>query len=109
MYESSGLHFFRTTTGIQSRQHIFEELRLVLTFLTNLGIIKIFVFRLSSRREVLEKKAGKEILESPSLEFLANILAYNFDLTDEEDNTLGPLNRADIADFSLLITFLANC
>ena len=27
MYESSGSHFFRTTTGVQSRAYALEELR----------------------------------------------------------------------------------
>ena len=66
MYESSGSQFFRNTTGIQSGPDSFDESRFVMTFLTILGVIEILCrFRL-----VLEGKAGKEIPESSSLEFL---------------------------------------
>ena len=56
MYESPGSQFFITTTGIQSRLGAFDKLRLVMTFLSNLGVIEICNFRL-----VLEGKTGKEI------------------------------------------------
>ena len=65
MYESSGLQFIRTTTGIQSGPDTFDKSRLVMTFLTILGIIEI----LCSFRLVLEVKTGKKILESSRLEF----------------------------------------
>ena len=65
MYESSGSQFIRTTTGIQSGPDTFDESRLVMTFLTILGIIEI----LCSFRLVLEVKTGKKILESSRLEF----------------------------------------
>ena len=52
MYESSGSQFFRTTTNIQSGPDAFDESRLVITFLTTLGITEI----LCSFRLVLEKK-----------------------------------------------------
>ena len=57
IYESKVLQFFRTTTGIQSGPDAFDKLKLVMTFLTNLGITGIlcifWVF--------LEGEAGKEI------------------------------------------------
>ena len=56
---------------------------------------------------VLEGKTGKELPESSRLEFLEKILANNFDLSDAEDNTSGPLNRGGIADLPLLRTQLA--
>ena len=36
--KSSGSHFFRTTTGMQSGLEAFNESRLVMTFSTNLGV-----------------------------------------------------------------------
>ena len=66
MNESSGSQFFRTTTGIQSGPDTFDESRLVMTFLTILGVMDI----LCSFRLVLEGKTGKEIPESSRLEFL---------------------------------------
>ena len=60
MYESSCSQFFRTTTGIQSGSHAFYESRLVMIFLTILGVTKI----LCSFRLVLERKTGKEIHNS---------------------------------------------
>ena len=55
MYKSSGSHFFRTNTGIQSEANTFDESRLVMT---NLGVTEI----LPRFRLVLEAKAGKETL-----------------------------------------------
>ena len=105
MYESSGSQFFRTTTGIESGPDASDESRLVMTFLTILGVMEIlFSFRL-----VLEGKTGKEIPESSRLEFLEKFLANNFALSDAEDNTSGPLNRGGIADLPLLRTLLAIC
>ena len=66
--------FFRTTTGIQSRPGAFDESTLVMTFLTILGVMEI----LCSFRLVLEGKTGKDIPESPILEFLEKFLANNF-------------------------------
>ena len=103
MYGSSGSQFFRTTTGIQSGPDTFHESRLVMTFLTNLGVMDI----LCSFRLVLKGKTGKEIPESSRLEFLEKFLANNFVLSDVEDNTSGPLNRGGIADLPLLRTLLA--
>ena len=103
MNESSGSHFFRTTTGIQSGPDAFDESRFVMTFLTILGVMEI----LCSFRLVLEGKTGKEIPESSRFEFLEKILANNFALSDAEDNTSGPLNRGGIADLPLLRTLLA--
>ena len=102
MYESSGSQFFRTTTGIQSGPYAFDESRYLMTFLTILGVMDILCcFRL-----VLEGKTGKEIPESPRLEFLEKFLAKIFALSDAEDDTSGPLNRGGIADLALLRTLL---
>ena len=104
MLESSGLQFFRTTTGIQSGSDAFHESRFVMTFLTIFGVAKICIFRL-----VLKGKTGKEIPESSRLESLGKFLANNFALSDAEDNTFRPLNRGGIADLLLLRTLLAIC
>ena len=90
-------------TGIRLGPDVFDESRLVMTFLTILGITKICSFRL-----VLEGKTGKEIPESSRLEFLEKFSANNFALSDAEDNTSGPLNRGGIADLPLLRTLLAS-
>ena len=103
MYGSSGSHFFRTTTGIQSGTYAFDESRSFMTLLTILGVMEI----LCSFRLVLEGKTGKEMPESSRLEFLEKFLANNFALSVAEDNTSGPLNRGGIADLLLLITLLA--
>ena len=68
-------------------------------FLTILGVTEICSFIL-----VLERKEHKEIPEPSRLEFLENISANNFGVSDVEDNTSGPLNRGGIADLPLLIT-----
>ena len=104
MYESSGSEFFRTTTRIQSGPDAFDESRFVMTFLTILGFMEIFSFRL-----VLEGKTGTEIPKSSRLELLEKFLANNFALSDAEDNTSGLLNRGGIADLPLLTTLLAIC
>ena len=52
MYESSGSQFFRSTTGIQSGQDALDQSKLVMTFLTILGVMEI----LCSFRLVLEWK-----------------------------------------------------
>ena len=70
-----------------------------------LGVTEI----LCSFRLVLEGKTGKEMPESSRLEFLEKFLANNFVLSDEKDNTSGPLNRGSIADLPLLRTILAIC
>ena len=105
MYESSGLQFFRTTTGIQSGPDAFDESRFIMTFLTILGVMEI----LCSFRLALEGKTGKEIPESSRFEFLEKFLANNFALSDAENNTSGPLNRQGIVDLPLLRTLLAIC
>ena len=74
-----------------------------MTFLTILGVIEI----LCSFRLDLEGKTDKEITELSRLEFLEKFLVINFDLSDAEDNTSGPLNRGGIADLPLLRTLLA--
>ena len=72
-------------------------------FLTILGITEI----LCNFRLVLEGKPDKGIPESSRLEFLGKLLTNNFALSDAEDNTYVPLNRAGIADLPLLRTLLA--
>ena len=76
MYESSGSQSLGTITVIQSGPDAFDELMLVLTFLTNLGVTEICSFRL-----VLEGKTLKGISESSRLEFLEKFLATNFALS----------------------------
>ena len=83
MYESLDSQFSRTTTGIQSGPHAFEESRFIMTFLTILGVTET----LCSFRLVLEGITGKEISKSPRLQFLEKFLANNFALRDAEDNT----------------------
>ena len=103
--EISGSQFFRTTTGIQSGQDIFERSRFIITFLTIFGVTEISC----SFRLVIEGKPGKEIPESSRLEFLEKLSANNFALSDAEGNTSGSLNRGGIADLPLLRTLLAIC
>ena len=63
MYESSGLQFYRTMTGIQTDPNTFDESKFNMTFLTILGVGEISCrFRL-----VIERKAGKEL---PGLSWL---------------------------------------
>ena len=92
----------RTTTGIQSGPDAFDKSRFIRTFPTILGVTEI----LCSFKLVLEGKTGKEIPESPRLEFIEKFSANNFALSDAED-TSGPLNRGGIADLPLLRTLLA--
>ena len=74
---------------MQSGPDAFDKLRLVMTFLTILGVTEI----LCSFRLVLEGKTGKEIPESSRLEFLEKFAANTFALSDAEGNTSGLLNR----------------
>ena len=76
---------------MQSEPDVFDESRFIMSFLTILGVIK----RLCSFRLVLDK-TGKEIPESSRLEFLEKFLAYNFALSEAEDNTPEPLNKGGI-------------
>ena len=99
MYESSGSQFFRTITGIQPGPDAFDESRLVMTFLTILGVAE----KLCSFKLVLEEKTGKEIPKSSGSEFLEKFLTKNFSLSDPEDNTSGLLNRGDS-----IFTFVEN-
>ena len=64
---------------------------------------------LCSLRLVLEGKTGKEIPESPRLEFLEKFLAKTFALSEAEDNTSGWINRGGIADLLLLRALFAIC
>ena len=74
-----------------------------MNFLTILVVTEIlYSFRLG-----LEGKTGKEIPESPTLEFLQKFSANNFAVSDAEENTSGSLNRGGIADLPLLRTLLA--
>ena len=75
-----------------------------MTFLTIFKVTEI----LCNFTLVLERKMGKEILESSGLEFLEKFLAYKFALY-KEDNISGLLNRGNIADLALLRTLLAIC
>ena len=61
---------------------------------TILGVTEI----LCSFRLVLKGKTGQEIPESLRLEFSEKFPAYNFALSDTEDNISGPLNRGGIAE-----------
>ena len=76
-----------------------------MTFLTILGVTEI----LCSFKLVLEGKTGKEIPESPRLEFLEKFSANNFASSDAEDNTSEPLDREGIPDLPLLKTLFAIC
>ena len=74
-----------------------------MSYLNILGVTeRLCIFKL-----VLEGKAGKEIAESSTLEFLENFLVNNFALLNAEDNTTRPLNRGGITDLTLLRTLLA--
>ena len=74
-----------------------------MTFLTILVVTEIlYSFRLG-----LEGKTGKEIPESPTLEFLQKFSANNFAVSDAEENTSGSLHRGGIADLPLFRTLLA--
>ena len=74
MYESSGSRFSRTITGIQSGPDAFDESRIIMTFLTILGVMEIlFSFRLA-----LDRKIGKGITEPSRLESLEKFSANSF-------------------------------
>ena len=72
-----------------------------MTFLTILGVEEICSFWL-----VLEERTGKDLPEPPKLEFLENVSANNFALSDAKDSTSGLLNRGVIADLPFLRTLL---
>ena len=77
-----------------------------MTFSTNLGVTEILCsFRLVPE----EKHVKRNIPELSRLELLEKFLANNFDLSNAEDNTSGPLNRRGTADLPLLRTLLAIC
>ena len=104
MSESSGSQFFRTTTRIQSGPNAFDNSRFIITYLTILGVMEIYSFRLVS-----ERKTSKEIPESSRLEFWEKFSANNFAWSDAEENTSRLLNRGGIADLPLLRTPLTIC
>ena len=74
MPESSDSLFFRITTGVQPGPDAFDESKLVMTFLTHLGVTDI----LCSFSLVLEGKAGKEMPELSRLECLEKFSANRF-------------------------------
>ena len=74
-----------------------------MTFFTNSRVKEI----LCSFRLVLERKTGKEILESSRLEFSEKILKNGFTLSYAKDSNSWPLNREGIADLPSLRTLLA--
>ena len=98
MFKSRHSQFFRTTTGIQSRPDAFDESRMGMTFLTNLGITET----LCSFRVVLGRKVCKKIPEWSRLELSEKFLTKNFALSDAEDDNSESLNNRGIADLSLL-------
>ena len=87
---------------IQSGPDALDKSRFVMTFLTIFGVTEI----LYSFRLVLEGKTGKEIPESSREEFLEKFSVNNFALSDAEDKTFGPLNKAGRANLCLLGTLL---
>ena len=75
IYESSGIHFFKTTTGILLGPDTFDMSRLVMTFLTNLGVnMNILQFKLSPWRE----NRQRDIWVSSRFEFLEKFFAVWF-------------------------------
>ena len=78
--------------------------RFIMTLLTILGVTKI----LCSFRLVLEWKTGKEIPESPRLEFLKKFSANNFALSYAEESTSGPLNGGSITDLPFFENTISN-
>ena len=100
MYDSLGSHFFRTTNGIQPGPDAFDESRLVMTFVTNLGVTNILCsFRWSLKEKQVKRKLPYQDLSSWK--------SFHQTISDAEDNTCGPLNRGGIADLTLLGTLLA--
>ena len=74
-----------------------------MTFLTIMGDTEI----LCSFKLVLGVKLGREIPESSKLEFLEKFLVNNCALSEAEDNSSRPLNRAGIVDLPFLRAALA--
>lgn len=61
LYESLGLQSFKTITDIQSKLNIFEELRLVKTFLINLGVLRmLWILILVLEGKVIKKYMLKD-------------------------------------------------
>ena len=69
-HQSTGSHFFGTTTGIQSGSDAFYESRSFMTFLTIFRVTEL----LDSFKLVLEGKTGKEIPKPSRLEFSEKFL-----------------------------------
>ena len=82
---------------MQSGPDVFDKSRLIVTFLTNLGVTEM----LCSFKLAFERKTCKEIPELSRFEFLENVLANNLAVSDTEDNTSSALNREGIADLLL--------
>ena len=60
-----------------------------------------------SFRTVLERKAGKEEIESSRLDFLERFSTNSVGLSDAKGNTSGSINGAGIAHLPLLRALLA--
>ena len=73
-YEGSGSQFFKITPEIQSGPDTFDESRLVMTLLTNLGVTWVSC----SSKLALEVKADKEMFELSRSEFFAKFSGNNF-------------------------------
>ena len=71
MYERSWVQFFKTTTEIQSGPDAFDKSRIVMTFLTVLGVTE----KLCSFRLVLEGHTDKEI---PEIGVLVKVFSKQF-------------------------------
>ena len=84
----------QSTNGMQSGPDVFDKSRLIITFLTNLGVTEI----LCSFKLDFERKACKEIPESSRFESLENVLANNLAVSDAKANTSSALNREGVAD-----------
>ena len=104
MYERLGLQFFRTTTRIQWGSDAFDELRLVTTFVTRLGVKWILYHFIS----VLERKPSKVIPESSRLRFLKMFSTNKFALSDTEHKTPGHSHYTE-EDLPLLKILLVIC
>ena len=104
MHESSGSHFLRTTTGIQSEPDAFNNSRLIMTFLTNLG----FLWILNSFRLVIEGETDIEIFESSTFEFLKAFCKQLLFIRGRRQH-LRSIKGGGITDLPLLRTLLASC
>ena len=74
MYKISGSQFLRTTNGIQSGPDAFTESAFKMTFLTILGVTKIYAVS----DPVVEGSAGKKISESSRLRVHIKVFSKQF-------------------------------